>query len=160
MYINRKVRIADNCVIFHVLYSISASKCSCYYLNQCSVNPFITRNYFASDIFIFWLLLNLYQSFVWTVASPMKWNKLIGVLGHDSALWAYTGPETNWANDINFVMNHAPGAGSIARPVDQQSNALPLNHECPLSQPRSTFFVHIHGTKYQVIRKISTCNYL
>ena len=26
---------------------------------------------------------------------------------------------TTWANEINFVMNHAPGAGSITRPVDQ-----------------------------------------
>ena len=29
-----------------------------------------------------------------------------------------------WANEMNFVMNHAPGAGSIARRVD----ALPLYH--------------------------------
>ena len=28
-------------------------------------------------------------------------------------------------------MNHAPGAGSIARAVDQQSSALPLYHRCP-----------------------------
>ena len=28
-------------------------------------------------------------------------------------------------------MNHAPGAGSIARQVDQQSSALPLYHGCP-----------------------------
>ena len=28
-----------------------------------------------------------------------------------------TGPETNMANEMNFVMNHAPGAGSIPRPV-------------------------------------------
>ena len=27
-------------------------------------------------------------------------------------------------NGMNFVMNHALGAGSIARPVDQQSSAL------------------------------------
>ena len=35
---------------------------------------------------------------------------------------------------MNFVMNHAPGAGSIARPVDQQSSAIPraLYHGCPL----------------------------
>ena len=35
----------------------------------------------------------------------------------------------NWARDkrlmINFVMNHAAGAGLIARPVDQQYNVLP-----------------------------------
>ena len=35
-------------------------------------------------------------------------------LGHDSALKGFTGPGTTWANEINFVMNHAPGAGSIA----------------------------------------------
>ena len=32
---------------------------------------------------------------------------------------------------MNFVMNHAPGAGSITRPVDQQSNPIPLYHRCP-----------------------------
>ena len=41
-------------------------------------------------------------------------------LGHDSALRLY------WANKINFIMNHAPGAGSNPRPVDQQSSALPI----------------------------------
>ena len=46
-----------------------------------------------------------------------------GVLGHDSALdhgrlyWA-------WANEMNIVMKHAPDAGSIAWPVDQQSSIL------------------------------------
>ena len=35
-----------------------------------------------------------------------------GVLGHDSALYDYTGPGTTWANKINFVML------SMARPVD------------------------------------------
>ena len=30
------------------------------------------------------------------------------------------------------VKNHVPGAGSIARPVDRQSSALPLCYECPL----------------------------
>ena len=60
---------------------------------------------------------------------------MIGVLGHDSALQGYTGPDTTWANDINSVMNHAPGAGSIARPVDQRSSTLPLYHGCPLFIP-------------------------
>ena len=44
---------------------------------------------------------------------------MIGVLGHDSALKGYTGPGTTWANEMNFVMNLAPGTGSIARPVGQ-----------------------------------------
>ena len=52
---------------------------------------------------------------------------MIGVLGHDSAL----GQETNWANEMNSVMNHAPGAVSIARPFDQQFSALPMYHGCP-----------------------------
>ena len=50
------------------------------------------------------------------------------VQGHNSALEGYTAPETTWANEMNFIMNHAPGAGSIARPVDQQSSALPLSY--------------------------------
>ena len=47
------------------------------------------------------------------------------VLGYDSALQGYTGPGTPWADKMNFV-NRTSGAGSIDRPVDQQSNALPL----------------------------------
>ena len=47
-------------------------------------------------------------------------NEMIGVLCHDSAL-----VRLYWAGDnLNFATNHAPGAGSIARPVDQ----LPLYH--------------------------------
>ena len=42
---------------------------------------------------------------------------MISDLGHDSALSGYTGPGTKWANEMNFIMNHAPGAGSIVRPV-------------------------------------------
>ena len=38
---------------------------------------------------------------------------MIRVLGHNSALKGYTGPGTTLANEINFVMNYAPGAGSI-----------------------------------------------
>ena len=30
----------------------------------------------------------------------------------------YTGPGTTWTNEMKFVMNHAPGVGSIVRPVD------------------------------------------
>ena len=40
--------------------------------------------------------------------------QLLVLLGHDSALLGYAGPGTTWANEMNFVMNHAPGAGSIA----------------------------------------------
>ena len=47
---------------------------------------------------------------------------------HDSA----------WANEMNFVMNHAPGAGSLARPVDQQSSAVPRMSQVYLSK---CFFV-------------------
>ena len=60
------------------------------------------------------------------------WIKM-GDLGHDSALQGYTGPRTTWADGINFIMNHVPGTGSIARPVDQKSSALPLcySYESP-----------------------------
>ena len=52
----------------------------------------------------------------------------MNVLGHDSALQGYTRPGTTWANEMSFIMDHVPVAGSIARPVDQQSSALPLYH--------------------------------
>ena len=42
----------------------------------------------------------------------------------------YTGTETTWANEMNFIMNHAPGAGSLARPVGKQSSTLPLYLGC------------------------------
>ena len=52
---------------------------------------------------------------------------MIGVLGHDSALQGYTGPGTTWANEMNFVMNLTPGAGSNARhwPVVQRATTVP-----------------------------------
>ena len=48
-----------------------------------------------------------------------------GDLGHESALEGYTGPGTTWTNEMKFVINHDPGAGSIARSIDQVSSALP-----------------------------------
>ena len=42
------------------------------------------------------------------------------VLAHDSALYGKTGPGTTWANEMNFIMKHAPGAGSIVLLIDQQ----------------------------------------
>ena len=48
----------------------------------------------------------------------MKRNEMNGVLAHDSALYGYIGSGTTWVNEMNFVMNHAPGAGSIAQLVD------------------------------------------
>ena len=54
-----------------------------------------------------------------------------GVLVHDSALFGYTWPVANRVNGMNCVLNHAPGAGSIARPVDLQSGALSLCYGCP-----------------------------
>ena len=53
------------------------------------------------------------------------------VLSHNSALQGYTGPGITWTNDTIFFFNHAPGAGSIVRPVDRQSSALPLCHGHP-----------------------------
>ena len=40
-----------------------------------------------------------------------------GVLGHDSELLRLYMAGTTLANEMKFVMNHALGAGSIARPV-------------------------------------------
>ena len=38
----------------------------------------------------------------------------------------------------NFFRNHIPGAGSITRPVDQQSSALPLYHGCLCKDSRKS----------------------
>ena len=46
-------------------------------------------------------------------------NEMIGVLDHDSALYGYTGPWATWANEMDFVVNHAPGAWSIAWSIDR-----------------------------------------
>ena len=59
-------------------------------------------------------------------------NEMNGVSGHDSVLYGYTGQGITWANEMNFGMKHAPGAGSITRSVDQTSSVLPLPHGCPL----------------------------
>ena len=53
-----------------------------------------------------------------------------GVLGHDFAL-SHTGLGTTWANEMNFTMNHAPGVGLIAQPIDQQSSVL----HCAMTTP-------------------------
>ena len=59
-----------------------------------------------------------------------------GILGLDSALWGYTEPLATWTNEINFDMNHAPGAGSIAQSVDQQSSEIPVYHDRPQTTRR------------------------
>ena len=45
-------------------------------------------------------------------------NEMNGVLGHDYALKGYTGLGITYANEMITGMNHAPGAGLIARPDD------------------------------------------
>ena len=43
-----------------------------------------------------------------------KMQKMNGVLGCDLALYGYTEPGITWDYDMNFIINHTPGAGSIA----------------------------------------------
>ena len=40
-----------------------------------------------------------------------------GMLGNDSVMQSYAGKGTTRANEMNFGMNRAPGAGSITRPT-------------------------------------------
>ena len=62
-----------------------------------------------------------------------------GVSGQNSALLGYTGPRTTWANDFNFGMNHAPGAGSITQPVDQHATTVQqVNTPSPTLQHKHT----------------------
>ena len=56
---------------------------------------------------------------------------MVVIVGDHSSLYGYTGPRTNWANEMDFIMNHASSAGSIDRPVDQQSSTLPLSYGFP-----------------------------
>ena len=42
-----------------------------------------------------------------------------GVLGHNSALVKLYWAGATWANEMNFVMNQAPGTGLIAQPIGQ-----------------------------------------
>ena len=50
------------------------------------------------------------------------------VLGPNSMRLYWAGVNLVYA--INFGMNHSPGAGSIARPVDLQSSTPLLYHGC------------------------------
>ena len=50
-----------------------------------------------------------------------------GFLGDNSTLQGSSGLRTN---EMNFVINHAPCAGSIDRLVDQNFSMLPLYHGC------------------------------
>ena len=54
-------------------------------------------------------------------------------------LLGYTGPGTTWCNEMNGVMNHAPGAGSI----DLSTSALPRYHGCLAYHYRYHIFVII-----------------
>ena len=40
------------------------------------------------------------------------------ILDPNSALQGYSQPGTSWTNEMHFVTNHVPGAGSPVRPVD------------------------------------------
>ena len=50
----------------------------------------------------------------WTQFQPVVLLKeMNGILCLDSALKGYIGSGTTWANEMYFVMKHAPGVGSI-----------------------------------------------
>ena len=65
-------------------------------------------------------------AYAYTLHHEMK-----AVLSHGSALQGYTGPEKTGGNEMSFVTNHTPDAGSINRPINQQSIPLPLCYGCP-----------------------------
>ena len=49
-------------------------------------------------------------------------NELMnGASGHDSTLEGYSGLGITWVYEMNFGMNHAPGAGLIARSIKRDS---------------------------------------
>ena len=49
-------------------------------------------------------------------------------------------------NEINFVVNHAPGTGSIARLVGQQSSRLPLSYGCLLPDKETIYLLKASAT--------------
>ena len=62
----------------------------------------------------------LYWDLSWDVNMDRNKNNRVNtqnamnvVLGNDSALLGYTGHWKTWAYEMNFVMHHAHGAGSI-----------------------------------------------
>ena len=60
-------------------------------------------------------------------------------------------PETTWANEMNFGMHHALGAGSGARPVELLSSALPVCYylTCLNIKP---FYMSIHLYQHLLLR--------
>ena len=74
----------------------------------------------------------------------MGGDNLLGLMRMNE--WCYTEPGTTWANEMNFVMNHVSGAGSIARPVDQHYSALLLYHRCPRANEMKFDVNHAPGT--------------
>ena len=67
----------------------------------------------------------------WHILAPLAVSNVRMLL--DAALVRLYWAVTIWGNEMNFVMKHAPGARSIALPIDQQSNALSLYHGHPLT---------------------------
>ena len=69
------------------------------------------------------------QGLVLAVVNEWMTELMNSVLG--SALYVILGMTKTWDSEMNFVVNHAPSAGSIAWPVDPQYSTLPLYHGCP-----------------------------
>ena len=65
-----------------------------------------------------WCFVSNYNNKCLYVDMQLKLFCLNGVLGHYSALIRLYWAGITWANEINFVMKHAPAAGLIAGPVD------------------------------------------
>ena len=78
----------------------------------------------------------------------------IFVLGHNCVVQGYTGHGTTWANEMNFAIKHAPGAGSITQSVDLQSNALANVPWLPL--PISKESIMKGNTQKRTLHKIYT----
>ena len=68
------------------------------------------------------------------------------VLGNDSALEGYTLPGITWANEMKFIMNYAPCAGLIARPVPRMS---------PTCVQRQRLREYVHNKTFTLNTKIS-----
>ena len=75
-----------------------------------------------------------------------------GALGHDSALQGYTGPGTTWADEMNFVMNHALVQDRSLDLLISSPARYQIYHGCPQRMPSSNLNFCLSRKDVQLIQ--------